>query len=402
MVASRVVFLSVLLGLGLCAPITMSMQKHHTLQRGSRYLDAEAAVLPAWGDVWPVAIYWVDIQVGTPPITVPVAVDSGSGDLDIGAKGCVGCPTTPPNNPYDHTKSSTAKPVFPYVFSNTYETCDLSNPVAPCTISGNLYSDQVSAGGLGPVNVSLGAITKQTTNFDQFNVVCGVMGFIDSGKSTVFEQLVKAGKSKNLWAICMNEGSKSNGTVTLSEIDNRLYTGSIQYTPMVDDGFYSVKMDSIKVGEASISGLNPTAILDTGTNVLLLPTKAYDSMKAAFLDMCASKKLAGICDQPKNETLFEGHCFPLTAAEVAEYPDITLNVGDASNPVALTMVPTDYLLFNDFRSKASNQICLGVRPTGQSFLIIGDTTMQSHYLIFDNANRRIGWAPVNKANCGSL
>ena len=52
-------------------------------------------------------------------------------------------------------------------FSNSYQTCDLSNPDAVCTIKGANYEDQVSLGSLGPVPVSFGAITSQTSNFDQ-------------------------------------------------------------------------------------------------------------------------------------------------------------------------------------------------------------------------------------------
>jgi len=59
------------------------------------------------------------VQVGTPPQDYPVAIDSGSGDLDIGGKGCKGCVTTPPNNPYDASSSKTSSRAFPYVFSNT-------------------------------------------------------------------------------------------------------------------------------------------------------------------------------------------------------------------------------------------------------------------------------------------
>ena len=113
----------------------------------SRMLDTllgtNGSSIPAGGAVWPTAIYWCNVEVGTPPHSYPVAIDSGSGDLDIGGAGCKGCVTTPPNLPYDHTKSSTAKPALPYKFSNSYQTCDLKDPTAPCTITGNLYKDQV-------------------------------------------------------------------------------------------------------------------------------------------------------------------------------------------------------------------------------------------------------------------
>merc|ERR1719377_352807 len=79
--------------------------------------------IPAGGAVWPTAIYWSKVQIGTPPKDFPVAIDSGSGDLDIAGVGCNGCVTTPPNNAYDPSASSTSKPVLPFVFSNSYQTC---------------------------------------------------------------------------------------------------------------------------------------------------------------------------------------------------------------------------------------------------------------------------------------
>lgn len=126
--------------------------------------------IPAGGAVWPTAIYWATLQVGTPPVSFPACIDSGSGDLDISAKGCQGCVTKAPNHAYDHTASSTSSAAFPYRFSNTYETCDLKHPTKPCTIAGKLYKDDVSFAGLGPVQVRLGAIDKQDANFDQFKV----------------------------------------------------------------------------------------------------------------------------------------------------------------------------------------------------------------------------------------
>lgn len=68
------------------------------------------------------------------------------------------------------------------------------DPTAVCTITGKLYTDEVSLAGFGPVSMGLGSITKQTSNFDQFKVIDGVMGFTQGGKEDVFAQLVAAGK----------------------------------------------------------------------------------------------------------------------------------------------------------------------------------------------------------------
>ena len=66
--------------------------------------------------------------------------------------------------------------VHAYVCS--YQTCDLSDPSAPCEITGSNYMEAVSVGGLGPVKVNLGAITAQSANFDQFKKIDGVIGLV--------------------------------------------------------------------------------------------------------------------------------------------------------------------------------------------------------------------------------
>ena len=71
----------------------------HAHNRVAERLAAQGngSTIPADGSVWPTAIYWCFAEIGTPPVSFPVAIDSGSGDLDISGKGCEGCVTTPPN-----------------------------------------------------------------------------------------------------------------------------------------------------------------------------------------------------------------------------------------------------------------------------------------------------------------
>jgi len=360
--------------------------------------------IPAGGAVWPTAIYWSLVQVGTPPIDVPAAIDSGSGDLDVGAKGCVGCVTTPPNNPYDPAASSTSAAAAPYKFSNTYETCDLKNPTAPCTISGSLYHDQVSLAGLGPVSVRFGAIEKQTDNFDQFKEIDGVVGFTGGGDENVFAQLVKSGACDNVWAMCINNaGAMSNGTLTIGGVDSRLSRTPVAYVPDVGKGFHSVQVESFLLGNgtsllANASGeravrsvpVDAAAILDTGTNVLLLPPRLLRALGDA---MCSDGSLAS-CD-----ALWADTCVELSDAEVDAYPPLTLQL----DGLPLRMSSRDYLLLGSPLAPSAGAYCLGIRSGGNLF-IIGDTTMRNYYLVFDLARGQIGWGDVNlePGGCGDV
>jgi len=365
--------------------------------------------VPLFGNVYPVGIYWFDLMIGTPPVAFPVAIDSGSYTLDIPDTGCRGCITTPPNQQYDIKKSSSGKVILCGPshgcigscmngfcgFSNTYETCDLKHPTDPCTITGQWFLDQASIGPLGPVPIDFGAIQFQTSNFYQFQNIDGVMGIAGpAGKTNLFNTLYSAGKVKaNVFAMCFNQGSKSNGTLTLGGVDPQLFTGKWQTVQNSGEGDYEMPLKNIMVANTPISDTTTSAILDSGTNILLLPTQAFNSMKTIFVNNCSNSHLVGVCGS--GPTIFDGACFPLTAPQIAAYPPLTVNLQGAT----LNVPPTSYLVVVD----TPGQYCLAVLPTGPGgFLIIGDTIMENYYVAFDRSANTISWATVNDDYCGNL
>jgi hypothetical protein len=203
----------------------------------------------------------------------------------------------------------------------------------------------------------------------------------------------------------MHEGASSNGTITIGGVDTRLSDGPVQYVDDVGFGFHSVKVESILVGGNATTGaagaevaaatvpVGSSAILDTGTNVLLLNSDVRAKVQQAI---CADAAL------PHCAAFFQNECFPLTAAELASYPNVALQL---DNGVALEMTSRDYLLLGSPFAKTAGQYCNGIRDGGSaggSGFIIGDTTMRNYYLVFDLANTRIGWGKVNKGKCGSV
>jgi len=393
--------------------ISMSMHKHHKkgLTRGvsrkvAQYLKSDPSSgqsIPTWGDVFPVAIYWVFVDVGTPPVQFPVAIDTGSYDLDIPMVGCNTCISAPPNAIYDVSKSSTGSISCPdsCIFSNSYQTCDLSNPSAVCTISGNYYQDMVtfSHTGIKPVSVVFGGINYQTSNFDQFKNIDGVIGLAGSANTQdVFESLVDAGSiAQDIFSMCYHQGSTSNGTFTLGGIDSRLYNGEIVYTTNVGgDAEYDLQLIDIQINGVTVDSTSgQVAIMDSGTNVLLVTDPMFQSMKSMFLNNCSANPLFGICVGVSNGTLFDGQCFPMNPKQMAEFPPIVFRLKE----LTLTLQPQDYLIYvSEFGMK-----CLGIRNTGAfGLFIVGDTLLQEYYTVLDRTRNLIGFAPVNKDNCGSI
>jgi hypothetical protein len=387
--------------------------RHHALGTPAPMRAANGSAFPTGGNVWPVAIYWITLGVGTPPKSFPVAIDSGSMTLDIQGPGCANCPKFAPNNAYQPAASSTSKPCsiltcrLPKTFSNTYQTCDLSNPDAPCTIKGNNYEDMVSLGGLGPVPVTFGAITSQTSNFDQFKQIDGVVGLAGAGgKGNVFESLRAAGYiDQDMFGMCLAQGTKSNGTFTVGALDPRLYTGEMAWAKNLGGmgGLYEMPLSGISVGGKAIKVARKSAILDSGTNVLLVPSPIFDALTEAFEGYCqAGAKLKGICDVPAGgpKSLLKGGCWSINPTEAAAFPTLTLGI----TAKGLSMPPSTYLRTGDpaCANAAPGSVSFGVRDTGATgFLIVGDTTMENYYVAFDRKENRIGWAKRTDA-CGSV
>ena len=226
-----------------------------------------------------------------------------------------------------------------------------------------------------------------------------------------------------VWAICFHEGSTSNGTLTVGGVDDRLASGIINYVADAGvnangDGFHSVNVHAVVLGSntssaapsavriptrsASRSSVAPSdlpqaAILDTGTNILLLPDYLIASLESS---MCADESLVGCSDL----WMANGGsgCVSLNDEEVAAYPPLSLELDGG---LMLDMTADDYLLLGSpLAEPGSGQYCLGIKVGDASYggFIIGDTTMRHYYLVFDYTNRQIGWGDVNTGTCGSV
>ena len=197
-----------------------------------------------------------------------------------------------------------------------------------------------------------------------------------------------------VFGICMHEGTHSNGTMTIGGVDESLAEGPIEYVPSTNRTSWhemEVKHITLTGGEWSKNITVPfgiyanRAILDTGTNDLLLPTDVYRETRRTI---CNDRRLKHC------EAFFNNSCFYLSEWEVDAYPDLTLQLDLG---VQLHMTSRDYLLQSSPAGRPG-QYCFGISDGG-GFFIIGDTIMQHYYLVF--APQKVGWGKVNKQTCGS-
>jgi len=182
--------------------------------------------------------------------------------------------------------------------------------------------------------------------------------------------------------------------MTLGGYNKNLAAGDFQSVPNSGYPMYEMDLNSITIGGSTVADTtNTAAILDSGTNILLLPTPAYNSIATILKNNCTQNPLVGMCNTSK--TLFDGACLPLTQDQINQYPTIQIHLNGAT----LEMKGKDYVIPRD----DATQYCIGIAPTGAAgFLIIGDTTMQNYYVRFNNTAKTIDWAPVNNDLCGSI
>lgn len=400
-----------------CAPSSHGVLPLRRLAHTApRVASAPADEVTMGGGVYPQAVYWTYLEVGTPPVQAPVIFDTGSPFLNVEAVGCEGCLHTPPNAPYDPSTSSTSRPYTatpsawsrengvadaagshePDTWDVAYKTCDARHPMESCTMGGRLFTDKVSLAGFGPVDVVLGTIDEQSSNINPLQEVTGLMGIMPPSPKYanrhVFTQLVAAGACRSIFGMCLNDGATSHGTLTVGGVDQRLASGPIEYVPDLRPDITTGPRFGVHVARIDLDGFelawNGTGLLDSGTNILILPSALFAQARDA---MC------GHPFRPHCESLWRGECAAMSDREIDEYP--TLQFGLDGTTIAMSS--RDYLLLGSPLADTEDQRCLGISDGGALFLF-GDTTFRNYYVVHDLERQRIGWGRVNRETCGSL
>jgi len=370
--------------------------------------------VPMGGNINPLGIFYVNISVGRPAQKIQVAVDSGSFTLLVPGPNCNGCPKAPAKFNWKSSKTAEqydCSDACPFcsddnicAWSNTYQTCNLSDTTQPCTVSGLVYEDYFSIGSLSSKETTrFGVIDTQTKNFQQLYVIDGILGFslgTTFGQVAQIFQLAKEGQIPNKFGMCFDVDGQG-GLLTLGEPDQKLYTGQLKNIPLLQSEAYVIGLTDVQVGGVSI-GLPSSSyqevpeggcIVDSGTNILLFPDEVFRALKRSFTKKCSQTKLRGMCDVSSDKTFFDGQCYTVSSQQLQSFPDLSLVYDD----VPMVLPPTSYLLP---KVGDKSKLCLGIQNTGSDgLLIIGDTTMQQYYTVFDVDNNNLSIAPLNKQNC---
>ncbi|GAQ83783.1 aspartyl protease-like protein [Klebsormidium nitens] len=390
------------------------------------------------------ATFVVNTAIGTPPVTVPLIVDTGSHVCFTQGPNCTTCPsgggcqnspfgansgsTCPYGGPiYDPSQSSTA------VTSTTCAQCagesfgatgcleEAFSPPNTCQFeirfgignaAGRFTQDVVSVGSVssGGQRLFIGTTTFQSA----FEGTAGLLGFGPAVTSLPVQLKQVGALPSSTFALCLASGTSNGGTLFLGGVPDQpggapydiSYTGPLLRNPFV---FFiipnptNVLLNGNPVaGAASALQSDTNAgsawIVDSGTTLTVLGTPLYDALLGAiktavgcpntisrvgldFIDLTT-------CNPPftsfSNDELY------------SRFPTLTLQL-QGTQAVAR---PKSYLYPLDGTNRFVNP---GIddggpassNPNNAAVRIVGDSFITDNLVVFDAENSRVGFASVN-------
>jgi hypothetical protein len=322
-----------------------------------------------------------------------LAVDTGSTTLGVASSACASCTGVSPK----YTPGTTA------VDQNRQATTQYGTG----SWSGEIYQDSVGAGSEAEVPVDLVAIDNQSQFFQP--VMCnsasgsfqGILGLgppgaAANGTTGYFDQLVARQGIPDVFATQLCD---SGGTLWLGGFDPAATAGAPAYTPeiaAIDAYYYAVDLVSVTFSGTTVqvtSGQYTDSIVDTGTSVFVLPTAAFNSLTAAI---AANPMFVSIFGNGGVSFLSSpNNCVTLTQTKAqldAALPALTLAFG-GNAPFSVSAKPTESYLISYLGQWCPALYSMAPLAGLPIAAILGSPVLKSSIVIFDRANKRIGFAP---------
>ncbi|KAI0633532.1 aspartic peptidase domain-containing protein [Trametes polyzona] len=342
--------------------------------------------------------YIGEVQIGTPPQTFKVVLDTGSSDLWVPAPNCLSCGQTPP---FDTSKSSSLQQVT----GPSGNAQSVRIRYGSGQVVGTLVSDSVSMAGfnVNPQNFLL--VTDMTD------------GLLDGDVSGIMGLAFKALASTNavpFWQSLANDGQfaspeisfwlarhiddtnppdeQPGGVMTLGGTNSSLFKGDIEFNTLVNADaptFWMLSMTGATVQGKSVnipSGNAALSAIDTGTTLVGGPSEAVEAIYAAIPGSRPVPSMQGFFQFPCSTDVevgfaFGGKTWPISTAD--------MNLGRITATMCVGGI-FDLTLGSDVSGGGGN-------PTW----VVGDTFLKNVYSVFRADPPAVGFAELSDAAGGS-
>ncbi|KAJ3315908.1 hypothetical protein HDV04_000115 [Boothiomyces sp. JEL0838] len=307
----------------------------------------------------------VQIQVGTPPQSMSVLLDTGSHLLWIQSDNCTNCPGKNKFNP---------------ALSNTHTNFH-NEPGSIAYADGTVVKffineDTIKIGGLALSNQAFGEAYSVVTNNYAYNGVMGLPTSYSNRSLNILNSLAQVQGYTGVISMWFNIKHPSPeidsiGEVDFGGFDPLRYDEPIFWVPIQPNSFlWQISLSSIVLNDTQNAMASTSPILylvDTGSPTMGIPKAVFDIM---------NRQIGAIVKQ--------GYYY-VPCANAASLTTIHFNFGSVSVPLTWK----EQVLY-----ESSAQLCiLTFQPVDSgSQMIIGNGFLSAFYTSFDYTNNRIGFA----------
>ncbi|CAJ0582240.1 unnamed protein product, partial [Mesorhabditis spiculigera] len=296
------VFLCVALAFGIGQPPTQHPMRFtngnqadgKVLEKRDIQFDTDATILSvgrnkrsaAWRiNLWDYGDWMYNgvIQVGNPPVSIMVLIDTGSGGTWVNGAGCQ--PSCRDQPFYDPKKSSTARnnsKGWYQAYGGGY-------------VNGYEVRDTITIGGVGQPNIpienfTVGVITNTTFGGSTY---AGILGLEISDWNPIQEAIRRGYFNNPIISIFFrrfpNSRNATGGSITFGQVETDYCKPVIGWYP-ITSWRWQLGVSKIAVGSWS-NTTTVSALLDTGTTFIYGPTNQVEQIQAQF----------------KNKTYYDGN-----------------------------------------------------------------------------------------------
>uniref|UniRef100_A0A0D9WZR6 Peptidase A1 domain-containing protein n=1 Tax=Leersia perrieri TaxID=77586 RepID=A0A0D9WZR6_9ORYZ len=359
------------------------------------------------------ASYHMNLSMGTPPLTFPAIIDTGSDLLWTQCSPCTKCAFKQPTPLFDPAKSSTfsklpCNSTFCQSLPSTFRTCNATG-----CVYNYRYGVGYTAGYLATEKITIGDTTFPSVAFGCSTVNDGTRdntsGMVGLGR-TPLSLVSQLGVGR--FSYCLRSNTAAGDSPILFGSLAKLTGGNgvVQSTPLLqnpgmpDSAFYYVNLTGITVGTTDLpitsttfgftgTGAGGGTVVDSGATLTYLTKDAYAMVKKAFLSQMAN--LTTVSGAPYDLDV----CFKVTGAgDVHEIvPKLVLRFeGGAKYDVPFH----NYFDGVDVDSQGRVTVaCLLVLTMidDQSLSIIGNRMQMDMHVLYDLDGGMFSFAPADCA-----
>ncbi|KAJ3524742.1 hypothetical protein NM208_g11938 [Fusarium decemcellulare] len=321
-------------------------------------------------------IYIADVQVGTPPQTLKIAIDTGSADLWVQSSDTIyrANPQGPWAPQYKPNASRTSRRLKDAEWNVEY--------VDGTHANGIVYLDTVRMGGFELKNTAIQAAQMVAARFEREPELTGIMGLAKSLPSNVepptpsLLDKLRPHLDKPVFSVDLRRNA--TGRFDFGHMDESRATDNITWMPTREDSpHWDVTFDMTSwTGQREVWFAHSfEATIDTGTTLLFMPP----SLAGMYWI-----EVPGMRVDPRLDNAFT---FPCQFAN--GLPDLMFKLPGTEHVLT---IPGPYLNYGPVESDP--EYCWGGMQSaeGLGVTIFGDVMLKALYVVFDIENNKVGFA----------